>query len=151
MVFRGPLFIVGAPRSGTKLLRDLVKQHPGIGIPDYETEFLPRWLDRDFDLDRDFEAFYDWATRFMYFKYMADEGRCISLDQWQAASPSPDVRGVFEGLCRHDAGQPEGVWGDKYSRIPPYNMVTPCSKVTPCNKVTPRSKVTPRLPLPAGG
>ncbi len=113
MVFRGPLFIVGAPRSGTKLLRDLVKQHPGIGIPDYETEFLPRWLDRDFDLDRDFEAFYDWATRFMYFKYMADEGRCISLDQWQAASPSPDVRGVFEGLCRHDAGQPEGVWGDK--------------------------------------
>ena len=112
-MFRGPLFIVGAPRSGTKLLRDLVKQHPAIGIPDYETEFLPRCLHLDFDLSQDFSRFYAWATRFMYFKYMAEEGRLIQERTWREASPTMDLRGVFEGLCRHDAQQPEGVWGDK--------------------------------------
>ena len=107
-VFQGPLFIVGAPRSGTKLLRDLVKQHPAIGIPDYETEFLPRWLDKGLDDD-----WYAWATRFMYFKYMDDEGRLVSESAWKDASPSHDIAGLFEGLCRHDAQQPDGVWGDK--------------------------------------
>ncbi len=29
--FAGPLFLVGMPRSGTKLLRDLLNQHPDIG------------------------------------------------------------------------------------------------------------------------
>ena len=110
-VFEGPLFIAGAPRSGTKLLRDLVKQHPAIGIPDYETEFLPRWLDLGYD--GDFGAFYAWATRFMYFKYMEEEGRLLSQEAWLAASPTRDVAGLFEGLCRHDAAQPDGVWGDK--------------------------------------
>ena len=41
--FHGPLFIIGMPRSGTKLLRGLLNQHPQIGIPLSETEFLP-WL-----------------------------------------------------------------------------------------------------------
>ncbi|MEY3213400.1 MAG: Sulfotransferase family, partial [Pseudomonadota bacterium] len=32
-MFNGPLFIVGAPRSGTKLFRDLLRQHPRVAIP----------------------------------------------------------------------------------------------------------------------
>ena len=39
--WEGPLFIVGMPRSGTKLLRGLLNQHPRIRIPDFETEFAP--------------------------------------------------------------------------------------------------------------
>jgi len=113
MRFRGPLFIVGAPRSGTKLLRDLLRQHPEIGIPSYETGFLPRLLEQDFDFEADFASFYRWVTRFLYFRHMERENRCISSQQWQEAASSPDVRGVFEGLCRHDAGQAEGIWGDK--------------------------------------
>jgi len=111
--FQGPLFVVGAPRSGTKLLRDLLRQHPEIGIPSYETEFLPRLLTQDFDFESDFSAFYRWVTRFIYFRHMHREDRCISSEQWQSTAPSLDLRGVFEGLCRHDADQTDGIWGDK--------------------------------------
>ena len=41
------------------------------------------------------------------------EGRRISSEEWRRAATSLDVRGIFEGLCRHDAGQNEGIWGDK--------------------------------------
>ena len=44
--FKGPLFIVGIPRSGTKLLRGLLDEHPMIGIPPIEIEFLPYWEKR---------------------------------------------------------------------------------------------------------
>ena len=40
MPFDGPLFLVGMPRSGTKLLRGLLNEHSQIGIPLNETEFL---------------------------------------------------------------------------------------------------------------
>jgi hypothetical protein len=42
----GPLFIIGMPRSGTKLLRGLLEQHPRVRVPTIETEFFPflvRW------------------------------------------------------------------------------------------------------------
>ena len=35
-----PFFIVGSPRSGTGLLRDLVRAHPAIEIPS-ESHFIP--------------------------------------------------------------------------------------------------------------
>ena len=35
----GPVFIIGMPRSGTKLLRDLLKMNPGIGIPNSECKW----------------------------------------------------------------------------------------------------------------
>ncbi|MDC0362098.1 sulfotransferase [Halioglobus sp.] len=35
------LFIIGMPRSGTKLLRTLLNNHPAIYIPDIETAFIP--------------------------------------------------------------------------------------------------------------
>lgn len=44
--WRGPLFIVGMSRSGTKLLRDLLNQHSRVGIPRVETQFLPRAIER---------------------------------------------------------------------------------------------------------
>lgn len=66
-MFKGPLFIVGMPRSGTKLLRDLLNQHPKINIPEVETHFLPFFikkfgLNASFDVTLKtqlFDAFYD--------------------------------------------------------------------------------------------
>ncbi len=37
-----PFFIVGSPRSGTKLLRDLLRSHPHLAIP-WETHFIVRF------------------------------------------------------------------------------------------------------------
>ncbi|MCB9759655.1 MAG: sulfotransferase [Alphaproteobacteria bacterium] len=118
-MFTGPLFVVGAPRSGTKLLRDLIRQHPRIGIPTYETEFLPRlsltWSQFGDLSDRvAFERFYAWATRYLYFKYNTRDGTLISADAWYAGCRSFDIQGVFEALCRHDGEVPDdGIWGDK--------------------------------------
>jgi hypothetical protein len=36
-----PIFIVGCPRSGTKLIRDLLRSHPNITFP-HESQFIPR-------------------------------------------------------------------------------------------------------------
>lgn len=38
----GLLFLVGLPRSGTKLLRDLLNRHPGIAMPPIEAVWIPR-------------------------------------------------------------------------------------------------------------
>jgi hypothetical protein len=40
-----PLFIVGAPRSGTSLLRDLVRSCDDIYLPPDETQFFPAYID----------------------------------------------------------------------------------------------------------
>lgn len=40
------LFIVGMPRSGTKLLRDLLNRHSRISIPDVETLFYPHFIEK---------------------------------------------------------------------------------------------------------
>ena len=42
----GPLFAVGLSRSGTKLLRDPLNQHPNIRIPTRESYFIPEVLRR---------------------------------------------------------------------------------------------------------
>src|SRR5690606_38522672 len=39
--WEGPLFVIGMPRSGTKLLRNLLDRHPRIRILPWETQFLP--------------------------------------------------------------------------------------------------------------
>jgi hypothetical protein len=41
---KGPLFVVGMPRSGTKLLRDLLNRHSEISIPEVETHFFPLFI-----------------------------------------------------------------------------------------------------------
>lgn len=48
-IFNSPLFIVGLSRSGTKLVRDLLNNHPLISIPDYETHFIPSLIDLNKD------------------------------------------------------------------------------------------------------
>ena len=39
-------FIIGMPRSGTKLLRELLNNHPSVFIPDAETLFIPHLLEK---------------------------------------------------------------------------------------------------------
>jgi hypothetical protein len=119
--FTGPIFIIGMPRSGTKLLRNLLNRHSRIAIPDVETEFLP-WMAQhvgDFgDLKRQehFDRFYERVTKAPFFIYRKDEGRCPSARRWQEACRAYDAAGLFEALVRIDVGAaPESsiIWGDK--------------------------------------
>lgn len=119
--FDGPLFIVGMPRSGTKLLRDLLNRHPSIAIPDVETEFLPllaRRLRSSGDLSR-FNAFSrlcsDLST-LSYFEFRKAQGRRIDPREWYENCKSYDAASIFEALVRLDTGTPIGnarIWGDK--------------------------------------
>jgi hypothetical protein len=120
--FEGPLFIVGMPRSGTKLLRDLLLGHPRVALTTIETQMLPYWMSQwtrygDLEQESRFQLFYKEAIRLPYFMYLADHGKpIIEWRVWHDLCPSFDVAGVFEALVRHDTGALYGsgrIWGDK--------------------------------------
>jgi hypothetical protein len=121
MKFTGPLFIIGMPRSGTKLLLGLLGRHPRIGLPRFETEFLP-WLARRFgrfgDLRerRRFEEFCAAMQGQGYFRYRREHVGAVDPGQWHAACADYSAAGVFEALMRIDGDAPRGsgrIWGDK--------------------------------------
>jgi hypothetical protein len=110
------------PRSGTKLLREMLNAHPNIRIPDIETDFLPYWV-RNWALDpsrttrTQFRIFYRRCLREPYFLQMAERNQLVSLDEWYDLCCSYSPSGVFEGLIRLTTGIPKDcssiVWGDK--------------------------------------
>ena len=106
MRFNGPLFLVGMPRSGTKLLRGLLNEHSRIGIPLNETEFLPRWL-RDWTSFGDlsdraaFERFFADVSGSVYFvKRLEEHGSRIDPSAWHSACRDYTAPAVFEALRR---------------------------------------------------
>lgn len=123
--FTGPVFIVGMPRSGTKLLRELLNSHSRICIPEYETEFYPYLVSicekyKDLSDFLAFDKFYKEIVSLPYFVYRKKYASVISSADWyqycveinQSFSPAS----IFECLIRHDAECPKDVkniWGDK--------------------------------------
>lgn len=119
--FFGPLFIVGMPRSGTKLLRDLLNNHPDIAIPDIETNLIPTWEKNwkrygDLSNRKNFHKFYRKMLSLSYFNYMNEKGCLIVADAWYKYCKDFTIAGVFEALIRHDAKagyDSMKIWGDK--------------------------------------
>jgi len=121
MNFRGPLFLVGMPRSGTKLLREILNRNSRVRILSIETEFLP-WLVRhvheygDVSQLPKFQRLYTALVRFPYFTYRASAGKLIDAERWYSACEQFDSASIFEALVRSEIGAPPGsniVWGDK--------------------------------------
>ncbi|MEB3212347.1 MAG: sulfotransferase [Leptolyngbyaceae bacterium] len=119
---KSPLFLIGMPRSGTKLLRGLLVSHSKIFIPRVETEFLPYWVRRwsdygDLSKPENFHVFYQEVTKFPYFLHIQKKGTIISEKTWyEWCKGDFSVARVFEALIRHKVGLPdecEGIWGDK--------------------------------------
>ena len=119
--FAGPLFIIGMPRSGTKLLRGLLNEHPRIGIPISETEFFPYWIAHwqefgDLSKKENFVRFYKRMLSAPYFICYRRDGKLIDADLWFEWCHNFSPAGVFEALVRHDAGvefTSDHIWGDK--------------------------------------
>jgi hypothetical protein len=122
-----PFFVVGNPRSGTKMLRELLNASPDVWLSEVESHFIPR-VTRGIggygDLSdraafarlaaalRRTRAFWQWERR----------GVSIPTDEWYEACPRYDWPGVIAGLfrCVHrqEIAHPpkpweDVVWGDK--------------------------------------
>jgi hypothetical protein len=119
--FQGPLFLIGMPRSGTKLLRAILNEHAAVAIPETETEFLPWWVTNwsafgDLSDERNFRRFYQSCQRLPFFMYLNDAERGIDVESWYRKCHDFSPAGVFETLIRLHLGLNRGdgtVWGDK--------------------------------------
>jgi hypothetical protein len=115
-----PLFLVGMPRSGTKLLRSVLNNHPAIAIATSETEFLPNWIRGwshwgDINRKERFHAFFLWNLSFPFFQNQRRKGALIDEGRWFHACRSFDLAEVFYQLIRHHIGDKPDLayWGDK--------------------------------------
>ena len=120
--YTGPLFVIGMPRSGTKLLRGLLNEHELISIPTNETNFLPflhsKWNKfKNLSEYSNFQNFYNFIIQFPYFNYRARSySNIISCRTWFDMCQNFNLGEIFEALIRHDANAPFGskiIWGDK--------------------------------------
>ncbi len=122
-----PFFLVGNPRSGTKMLRELLNRSPEIWISAVESHFIPRVtrdltrygnLEERANFDRlagalqSTRAFWHWNQR----------GVHIDTDRWYGLCRAYDWPGVLEALfrCAHEQEIPAPrrawesiLWGDK--------------------------------------
>jgi hypothetical protein len=119
--WEGPLFIVGMPRSGTKLLRGLLSKHPRIRILAAETDFLAffeEWIERH-GRPVSAEAFERFAREVQagnYFNFRRKPAP-FRWQEWRAACNGHfDVGGLFEGFARYELDADRGsglIWADK--------------------------------------
>lgn len=118
----GPLFIIGMPRSGTKLLRGLLEQHPRVRVPTIETEFFPflvRWVQRRGSPEQPhaFAALFEVLKNAPYFQVRPAVARPFSWREWREyCGGRYDAAGLFEGFVRYETAATADsglIWGDK--------------------------------------
>ncbi|MBV7331939.1 sulfotransferase [Chloroflexi bacterium TSY] len=123
--FKGPLFLVGMVRSGTKLLRDLLNQNLDIGIPISESHFIPYMIERfgnppDFGQKDQVDIFFDELTRTNF--YWNERRMGHILQKQDLLSHPTNVMDftswgpIFEQIlrfCAPDGRNPNFIWGDK--------------------------------------
>lgn len=120
--FVGPLFLVGMPRSGTKLLRGMLGQHRRIRFSDVETEFFPYWVANwhqftPLENRQRFDHFYLHCMKLPFFIQNAERGIVIARDEWFSRCQEFTPPAVFDAMMRivlaiepHDRTT---IWGDK--------------------------------------
>ncbi|MEM7590092.1 MAG: sulfotransferase [Cyanobacteria bacterium P01_A01_bin.83] len=120
--FTGPLFIVGMHRSGTKLLRDLLNQHPRISIPTIESCFIPYLINKygnppQFENDDEFQKFYESLCNTTFWGNMDSMGLTLTkehlknkLDNRNSWSEIFEV--IFKFYISSDKEE-DVIWGDK--------------------------------------
>ncbi len=118
--FSGPLFLVGMPRSGTKLLLSLLNNSPQVKICTLETDFLPYWIGKwahygDLSDRSKFSMLVRETAKVPFFINLRFYNRPVAEEQWYEACPNYAAAGVFEALLRLESGATAAsdIWGDK--------------------------------------
>ena len=120
-MFVGPLFLVGRPRSGTKLLRALLNRHPEISIPFWESNFIPNLSSKaesfgNLKNRRNFHRFFRFFSQIEFFRMIGKEHRyahIVNEEFWYDAVNDFSYAGVIETFYTMYA-QCDGktIWGD---------------------------------------
>lgn len=115
------IFIIGAPRSGTKLLRGLLNGHSKIYIPEVETLFLydiySRWGNFGNIANKDnFKKLYSFIISTPFYSYLEDakEEYIVDFDYWFDSITNASyghVMSKFFESCAHKKGKI--IFGDK--------------------------------------
>ncbi len=119
--FLGPVFIVGMPRSGTKLMRALLNQHPRISITLAESHFIPYFIrvfgdPPPFHTEADLRHFVNQFCRTTFFRGMHRAGYRFNTQEFLATVDRRSWPAIFEHIFRHfgsKADRPDVIWGDK--------------------------------------
>ncbi len=118
---RSPIFIVGMPRSGTKLLRDLLRQHPQICIPKVESHFIPFFIEKygekpNFIEDNNIDEFIlDFKDSTFYYN-LKEEGFNFNKEEFLKNTELSNWLSIFKYLLKNfgsDCNDEEVIWGDK--------------------------------------
>ena len=89
--FSGPVFIVGMPRSGTKLLRDLLNNHSAVGLAPNESHFIPYYYRR-------LERFKDLTDLCSFDRFFRDVHKSTFYRRLDAAGLAPDAEPWYERI-----------------------------------------------------
>jgi hypothetical protein len=116
---RNIIFLVGMPRSGTKLLRDLLNRHSAIAIFPNESHFIPALHQRGGKygdlLDRAaFSALYADVADTAFFTRLAARGIRIDQDDWFRRLRGGEIRDALTALFECYAAMADScIVGDK--------------------------------------
>lgn len=122
-----PFFLVGNPRSGTKMLRELLNISPDLWMSDVESHFVPKYTRRvaqygDLSDRQNFQRLADDLRGTRAFWQWEHRGVHVDTQAWFDACRTHDWPGTIEALfhCVHSQEikappkpWPEIVWGDK--------------------------------------
>lgn len=129
--FTGPIFLVGMPRSGTKLLREVLNNHSQIGITGFESHFIPYYhknIGKFGDLKQlpNFERFYEEFSRSVFFKRLTENDHFIDAKSWYEQVDDWSYPGVVEAFyAAYAKHKNKTIWGDK---TPFYLVILPLLK-----------------------
>lgn len=115
-----PVFIIGMPRSGTKLLRELLNQHSLISIPKSESHFIPFFIkkyskERGHETSLSIEELYDKFINTTFYRNMNLSGISLSYKDFQSGiEGSKQWNVIFKFILKYFSEDPKSkIWGDK--------------------------------------
>lgn len=119
--FHGPLFVVGLPRSGTKLMRALLNQHPRLSLTLAESQFIPYLLKIFGEYPalhepRRLARFVKHFRRSTFYQTMQQAGYHFDEKTFVESADLNSWPAIFEYLFRHCGARPhrsDAIWGDK--------------------------------------
>jgi hypothetical protein len=119
--FCGPLFIIGMPRSGTKLMRALLNQHPQINLTLAESHFIPYFVKKfgnppPFRVRKDLKPVIRELQQTAFFSTMSNAGYALDGSRFLHDVDYTKWSTIFEHVFRHFGSKREAVatiWGDK--------------------------------------